>query len=89
MKQKLKTKKGFSSILLVVISGIVVLGFIAVYFGVMQFRSYQAQQTEKEKQAQQLTSAQQKVLETNQKLIINQQKTLEESQKQTEILKKE
>jgi hypothetical protein len=91
MKEKIN-QKGFIKIpsLIALIIGILVISG-GSYFGYTRFKNYQAEQSEKEKQARELIVSQQKVLEetktdlqNNQKLIINQQQALNEAKKALE-----
>jgi len=79
----MKQQKGLIQIpiLITIIVGILVIGGSG-YFGYTQFKNYQNQQAEKEKQAQELIDEQQKALEEAQKAI-------EESKKLTKKIKSE
>jgi len=66
-KSKTRNKKGFIQIpiLIAVIVGVIVVGG-GGYFGYTQFKNYQAQQAEEEKQTQELAKTQQEALEKSQ-----------------------
>lgn len=71
----MKNKKRFSIILVAVIVGFVILISVGGYFGYKQIKSYQANQSNKEKQAQ--------------KLFKSQQEALDKANQEIEALKKE
>lgn len=85
----MKQRKGFIKILILiaVIVGVVIIGG-GGYFGYIQFKNYQAQQAEKEKQAQELFKAQQESLEGAEKEIENLKSQQNIQSKQLEIRKK-
>ncbi|MCG2690412.1 hypothetical protein L6252_04030 [Candidatus Parcubacteria bacterium] len=80
----MKNQKGFISIsiFIAIIAGILVIGG-GGYFGYTQFKNYQNQQVEKEKQAQELAKTQQEALEKSQAEI---EKLKEETAQKTKEL---
>ncbi len=84
--------KGFIQIpiLIAIIVGVVVVGG-GGYFGYTQFKDYQIQQAEKERQAQELAKSQQEVLEKNQQEIekLKGEVTEEQTASQQKILELE
>jgi len=70
MKNYPKSQKGFIQIpiLIAIIVGVLVIGG-GSYFGYTQFKNYQVQQAEKERQIQELAEAQQEILEKSQQEI--------------------
>lgn len=63
-----KAKKVFSLRLIIAV-GVIILLFAGIYFAYAQFKSYQAKQAEKERQAQELIESQQKTLEETQQRL--------------------
>jgi len=79
MNDQQKNKEGFiqTPILLIIISGLIIVGALS-YVGVTEYNSYRASQTEKERQSQELILTQEKALENTREEIETLKDTMEQ-----------